>query len=35
MASETDRFKRQYTDLHIGNGFSINENVPEKHCKNN
>jgi len=34
-ASEMNKFKIRFSDLHIGKGLSQNENVPEKHCKNN
>jgi hypothetical protein len=35
MASEMNRFKKCFSDLHIGKGLSMYESVPEKHCKNN
>lgn len=35
MASEMMRFKKCFSDLHIGKGLSLNSNIPEKHCKNN
>jgi hypothetical protein len=35
MSSEMRNFKKCFSDLHIGKGLSLYENVPEKHCKNN
>jgi hypothetical protein len=35
MASEMNRFKKCFADLHIGKGLSMYESIPEKHCKNN
>ena len=34
-ASDQNKFKIRFSDIHIGKGLSQNENVPEKHCKNN
>lgn len=30
---EMTYFKQRFTDLHIGKGLSLGENMPEKHCK--
>jgi len=30
-----NKFKKRFSDIHIGKGLCIGENVPEKHCKNN
>ena len=35
MGSEMMWFKKRFSDLHIGKGIALNENIPEKHCKNN
>lgn len=34
-ASDMRRFKKRFSDIHIGKGLSLNENLPEKHCLNN
>ena len=34
-ASDLNKFKKRFSDIHIGHGLSIGENIPEKHCKNN
>lgn len=35
QASELNRFKKRFSDLHIGKGICCNEHVPDKHCRNN
>lgn len=35
MANDMKNFKKCFSDLHIGKGLSLYENVPEKHCRNN
>jgi hypothetical protein len=33
--SDMNKFKKRFSDIHIGKGMSMSENLPEKHCKNN
>jgi hypothetical protein len=33
--SDMVKFKKCFSDLHIGKGLSMYERVPEKHCRNN
>jgi hypothetical protein len=33
--SNFKEFKKRFSDIHIGKGLSLTENIPEKHCKNN
>jgi hypothetical protein len=30
-----NRFKKRFSDIAIGKGLCLAENLPEKHCKNN
>ena len=34
-ASDMNKFKKRFSDIHIGKGLCVGENLPEKHCKNN
>ena len=34
-ANDMKRFKTRYTDIHIGKGLCLHENMPEKHCLKN
>ena len=35
FASEINKFKRRFSDIHFGKGLCEYENTPEKHCLNN
>jgi hypothetical protein len=33
--SDLTKFRKRFSEIQIGKGMSLVENVPEKHCKNN
>jgi hypothetical protein len=35
QSNDLKRFKSRFSDIHIGKGMCLQENVPEKHCKKN
>jgi len=35
VPNDMTRFKKRFSDIHIGKGLSLGENIPEKHCKKN
>lgn len=34
-ASDMNRFKKRFSEIHIGKGVSKHEGIPEKHCRSN
>lgn len=32
QSNDLKRFKSRFSDIHIGKGMCLQENVPEKHC---